>query len=409
MPFFIYKARDGRGQSRQGQIEAASLEAAISSLASQGMILLEIKPKPEQQHEIFAGLKQWMNLGQPALNDLILFSRQMYALTKAGVPMIQSMTRLADSTANPRFAGVLREIARDLESGRDVAASFARHPHIFGTLYISMLRVGEISGRMDEAFLRMYEYLDRDKVAIDRIKSAMRYPMFVVVAILIAIGVLTTLVIPAFAKVFSGFQMELPLPTRIILAFSAFMTEWWLGVLGGLFGSYSLFKYWTRTEKGRLWWDEYKLRIPKIGPILLRATLARFSRALAMALGSGVPINQALVGVARASDNMFLASKVMGMRQGLERGDSLLRTAIQTQLFTPVVIQMLAVGEETGQVDDMMREVADFYDREVEYDIANLSSIIEPILTVVVGVMVLILALGIFLPMWELTTIVRKS
>jgi MSHA biogenesis protein MshG len=408
MPNFLYKARDSRGQLKQGLIEASSSEAAARLLGGQGLIPLEVR-ESKAEGTTLDGFKRRLGIGQPRLEDLILFSRQMYSLTKAGVPMIQSLSRLAESSANVHFAKALREIVRDLEGGRDVAGSFARHPAIFGTLYISMLRVGEMSGRIDEAFLRMYEYLDRDKVALDRIKSAMRYPTFVIIAILIAIGVLTVLVIPAFAKVFAGFHMELPWPTRMILAFSGFMAAYWHIVLGGMVLAYSAFRRWVATEKGRLWWDRAKLRIPKIGDILLRATLARFTRALSMALGSGVPITQALVGVARASDNMYLAAKVLDMRMGIERGDTLLRTAAQTGMFTPVVLQMLAVGEETGQVDSMMLEVADFYDREVEYDIANLSAIIEPILTVVVGIMVLILALGVFLPMWELTSIARRG
>ncbi|MGB9577742.1 MAG: type II secretion system F family protein, partial [Halothiobacillaceae bacterium] len=221
MPNFLYKARDSRGQLKQGLIEASSSEAAARLLGGQGLIPLEVR-ESKAEGTTLDGFKRRLGIGQPRLEDLILFSRQMYSLTKAGVPMIQSLSRLAESSANVHFAKVLREIVRDLEGGRDVAGSFARHPAIFGTLYISMLRVGEMSGRIDEAFLRMYEYLDRDKVALDRIKSAMRYPTFVIIAILIAIGVLTVLVIPAFAKVFAGFHMELPWPTRMILAFSGF-------------------------------------------------------------------------------------------------------------------------------------------------------------------------------------------
>ncbi|MFZ5578937.1 MAG: type II secretion system F family protein [Pseudomonadota bacterium] len=407
MPIYGYKARDQRGQLQQGQVEAASTEVAIGLLGGRGLIPLEVREQAARGKPL-EDLKRKLGIGQPGLPELILFSRQMYSLTKAGVPIIQALARLADSASNPRFGEVLREISKDLEGGRDVAGSFARHPQIFGTLYISMLRVGEMSGRIDEAFLRMYEYLDRDKVTVDRIKAAMRYPTFVIIAIFIAIGVLTVMVIPAFAKVFSGFQMELPLPTRIILGFSDFASRYWIFILAGIALASFAFKRWTATEKGRLWWDRAKLRIPKVGDILLRGTLARFTRALSMALGSGVPITQALVGVARASDNMYLAEKVLGMRMGIERGDTLLRTAAQTELFTPVVLQMLAVGEETGQVDTMMREVADFYDREVEYDIANLSAIIEPLLTLVVGAMVLVLALGVFLPMWDLTQLASR-
>lgn len=407
MPFYAYRARDNRGLLQQGVIEAATTDAAIGLLGGRGLIPLDVREQAASTN-VLEDLQRKLGIGRPGAEELILFSRQMYSLTKAGVPIVQSLSRLADSTANKRFAEILREISKDLEGGRDVAGSFARHPQVFGTLYISILRVGEMSGRIDEAFLRMYEYLDRDKVTADRIKSAMRYPTFVIIAIFIAIGVLTVMVIPAFAKVFSGFQLELPLPTRIILGVSEFAAHYWLAILGAIGLAVIGFKRWTTTEKGRLWWDSTKLRIPKIGNILLRGTLARFTRALSMALSSGVPINQALVGVARASDNMYLAEKVLGMRMGIERGDSMLRTAAQAGIFTPVVLQMLAVGEETGQVDAMMREVADFYDREVEYDIANLSAIIEPILTLVVGVMVLVLALGVFLPMWDLTQLAGR-
>jgi MSHA biogenesis protein MshG len=342
------------------------------------------------------------------LDDLILFSRQMYSITKAGVPIIQGLARLAESTPNPRFAEVLREISRDLEGGREISAAFARHTDIFGTLYVSILRVGEMTGQIETAFHSMYDYLQRDKVVIDRVKAAMRYPMFVIIAIGVAIGVLTVLVIPTFADVFASVNMQLPLATRIILAVSQFARDYWPLVLAAIAAAVVAFRRWTATEAGRLTWDRTLLRIPKLGDVLLRATLARFTRAMGVAMTAGVPITQALAGVARASGNMYVAEKILSMRNGVERGDTLLRTAASARVFTPVVLQMIAVGEETGQLDTMMLEVADFYDREVEYDIANLSSIIEPVLTVVVGIMVLVLALGIFLPMWDLTQLASR-
>ncbi len=402
MKSFHYRARDASGALREGQLQADSESAAASQLMDSGITPIDIREDTKGDEKSANSLTK---LFQPRIqsNDLILFSRQMYSITKAGVPIIQGLSRLAESTPNPRFARVLQEIVKDLEGGRDVSSAFARHADIFGTLYVSILRVGEMTGQIDRAFHSMFDYLSRDKVVIDRIKAAMRYPIFVIIAIGIAIGVLTVMVIPAFANVFASSNLELPLPTVILLAISDFASRNWTYILGAIFIALLLLKRWVATESGRYAWDRAKLRIPKVGDVLLRATLARFTRALGVATSSGVPISTALAGVARASGNAFVAEKILAMRNGVERGESLLRTAAQARVFTPVVLQMISVGEETGQLDQMMLEVADFYDREVEYDIANLSSIIEPVLTMVIGVMVLVLALGVFLPMWDLT------
>ncbi|MBC9073706.1 type II secretion system F family protein [Thauera sp. CAU 1555] len=406
MNTYRYRVRDADGQLREGRLQADSEQAAAAQLLDSGASPLEIAEERSGGGE----RKSLAALFEPKirLDDLILFSRQMYSITKAGVPIIQGLARLAESTPNPRFAEVLREISRDLEGGREISAAFARHADIFGTLYVSILRVGEMTGQIETAFHSMYDYLQRDKVVIDRVKAAMRYPMFVIIAIGVAIGVLTVLVIPTFADVFASVNMQLPLATRIILAVSQFARDYWPLVLAAIAAAVVAFRRWTATETGRLTWDRTLLRIPKLGDVLLRATLARFTRAMGVAMTAGVPITQALAGVARASGNMYVAEKILSMRNGVERGDTLLRTAASARVFTPVVLQMIAVGEETGQLDTMMLEVADFYDREVEYDIANLSSIIEPVLTVVVGIMVLVLALGIFLPMWDLTQLASR-
>ncbi|MCK2125204.1 type II secretion system F family protein [Thauera aromatica] len=407
MSTYRYRARDATGALRSGTLAADSEAAAAAQLIDSGASPLEIV---EERAAGAGGLKLPAGLFQRKIttDDLILFSRQMYSITKAGVPIIQGLARLAESTPNPRFAAILHEISRDLEGGREISAAFARHPEVFDTLYVSMLRVGEMTGEIERAFQSLYQYLANDKVVANRIKTAMRYPTFVIVAIGIAIGVLTVLVIPAFAKVFASTQLALPLPTRIILGISDFASRNWPAILAAIAAGVFAFRRWTATEAGRLAWDRARLKIPKVGSVLLRATLARFTRALGIALAAGVPITHALVSVARASGNAHIAAKIVAMRTGVERGDSLLRTASHAGVFTPVVLQMIAVGEETGQLDAMMLEVAEFYDREVEYDVANLSAIIEPLLTVVVGVMVLVLALGVFLPMWDLTQLAGR-
>ena len=300
-----------------------------------------------------------------------------------------------------------RDILVNIESGRALSSSLARHPGIFSTLYISMIRVGEESGRLDESFQRVARYLEREKETRERIKAALRYPVFVLIAIAVAIAIINIWVIPAFAKLFASAGATLPWQTRLLIATSDFFVDWWplmlLAITGGIMGS----RYYIQTEQGRYNWDRIKLRIPIVGGIIHRATLARFSRAFSMALSSGVPIIQAMTVVSRSVDNEFVGDHILGMRNGIERGESLTRTATMTSMFTPLVLQMMAVGEETGQVDEMLSEVADYYEREVDYDIKNLSSSIEPVMIVAIGIMVLILALGVFLPMWDLTSVIK--
>ena len=309
---------------------------------------------------------------------------------------------------NEIFAQAIRTVAEDIATGRDLADAFARHPKIFNSLFVNIVRVGEETGKLDEAFLRLFHYFDTDKVTLERIKSVLLYPAIVLVAIVAAITFLMAKVIPKFAEVFRNFDLELPIQTRIIIALSEFVANyWWLLAIISISGFIALRNY-VKTEKGRMHWHTKKLTIPRIGNIILRATLARFSRAFAMANSAGVPILTGLTITARAVDNDFVESKIHAMRNDVERGDSLTHAAINTKMFTPLVIQMLSVGEETGRIDEMMQEVADFYEREVAYEVQNLTKIIEPILTVIMGLMILVLALGVFLPMWDLMKIAQR-
>jgi len=243
----------------------------------------------------------------------------------------------------------------------------------------------------------------------EQVKSALRYPSFVVAAMAAAMFVVNIWVIPAFAKVFKGFNAELPLLTRILIGFSDFMVNWWYAIIAGVVVVAGSFNWWRKTPKGHYQWDKIKLDIPIAGKIVRKATLARFARAFSLASRSGVPIIQALTNVAATVDNDFISSKLEKMRDGVERGESILRTAVAAGIFTPVVLQMIAVGEESGSLDDMMQEIADMYQSEVEYELKTLAQQIEPILIIALGIMVLILALGIFLPIWDLGKVAIKK
>ncbi|MEQ8288110.1 MAG: type II secretion system F family protein [Gammaproteobacteria bacterium] len=407
MPLFSYKGRNSSGSLVTGEMDAGSLDAVASQLFNTGITPIDIKER-SQSFNGSHSINSLLNKNRmPGLDDLILFSRQMFTLMKAGVPMTKAIVGLIQSSRNQKMIDALRDILSHLESGRELSGSMARHPYIFSQLYLSMVRVGEESGRLEESFFRISEYLAREKDTRERIKAALRYPTFVIVAIAIAIAIINIWVIPVFAGIFENAGVALPWQTRFLMATSNFFVTFWPYMLAGLVISIVGIRYYVKTDDGRLLWDRYKLKIPLAGDIIYRATLARFARSFSMGLKSGVPLIQAMTVVSRSVDNEYISEKILGMRNGIERGESLTRTASMTRMFTPLVLQMLSVGEETGQVDDMMVEVADYYDREVDYDIKNLSSAIEPIMIIAIGVMVLILALGVFLPMWDLSSAVR--
>lgn len=408
MANFSYRGRSSGGGLVNGSLEAMSASAVADQLLLQGITPLEIKPAPKQEDG--GGLKFNLTLFAEKVRhvDVLLFSRQIYTLLKAGVPIMRALAGLQESSSNGAMKRLLQEVRESLDSGRELSASLARHPTVFPPFYLSMVRVGEMTGRLEEIFLRLFYHLDFEQFMRNQVKSALRYPSFVVAAMAIAIVVVNIWVIPAFAQVFKGFNAELPFMTRLLINFSDFMVADWPYLLAGLVGIIFAFRAWVATPMGRYLWDRTKLRVPIAGKIVEKATLARFSRSFALAVRSGVPVVQAMSVVAQTVDNVFIADKIEKMREGVERGESVLRTAISARVFTPIVLQMVAVGEESGALDDMMEEVADMYQREVEYELKNLSQQIEPILIVALGILVLVLALGIFLPIWDLGKVAFK-
>lgn len=407
MPHFHYKARSAGGESLEGDLEALSAEAVASQLLERGITPVQITAV-RVRADLLGALREKLAGGpRVRLDDLILFCRQMYTLTKAGVPIIRALKGLTEQAQRPALARALGAVIEDLEAGRDLSVALGRRPRDFPFLLSSMVRVGENTGRLDETFLHMARDLELERETVNRVKAALRYPAFVMAAIAVAIAVVSLFVIPAFEKVFRGFGAELPWATRVLIAVSGFSVTYWPYILAALVLTVAGIRRYLGTERGRFRWDGLKLRLPLVGSIILRSTLTRFARAFATSYGAGVPLVQALNITARAVDNLFVGSRIDQMRDGIERGDTLTRSAAAVELFPPLVLQMLAVGEETGAVDTMLQDVAEFYEREVDYDLKNLTSTIEPILIVAIGIMVLILALGVFLPMWDLASVAR--
>lgn len=407
MPLFRYKVRDADGNTLQGQAEAGSAEALAGLFKGQEALPIEIVELPRKRSLSLGKLLKIRFDQRVSLDDLNLFCRQMYTLTKAGVPLIQALRGLVNTSRNQTLGKALDAVVDDLEGGMELSGAFSRHPRVFSSLLCHMVQVGEVTGKLDQVFIQLATYFEREKETINRVKSAMRYPSFVVAAILFAVIFVSLFVIPAFERVFASAGADLPLATRILMGLSAFMQNNWHLLLIGAVVLVLVVRRALKTTKGRFIWDQYKLKLPLVGSILLRATLARFSRAFNMSYTAGVPLSQALGLTARAVSNSYVGEKIELIRNGIERGDTLTRSATKTGMFTPLVLQMLAVGEESGSVDTMLNDVADFYEREVDYDLKNLSSAIEPIMIVIIGAMVLVLALGVFLPMWNLASVAR--
>jgi MSHA biogenesis protein MshG len=407
VPQFAYQGRNARGELVRGVLEGASSGAIADQLFNTGITPVHIDEAGAAPGS--GGLSMNMTLGTPkvGLAELMLFCRQMYSLLKAGVPITRALAGLQESAQNPTLRRVLGEVRESLESGRELSLAMRQHPKTFSNFMVSLVRIGEMTGRLEEVFLRLHEYYVFEKKMIEDIRAALRYPLIVIGAVTLAMFIVNIFVIPAFAKMFASFKAQLPLVTRILIATSDFFVAYWpLMLVGGVAAIVGVRSY-VGSGEGRYRWDRLKLRLPVVGELVNKVTLARFARSLALSGKSGVPIVQALAVVASVVDNAFLESRILQMRDGIERGESILRTAVATGVFNPVVLQMLAVGEETGEIDAMMDDVADMYEREVTIEVEGLTAKLEPLLLVFMGVLVLILALGVFLPMWDLAAAAR--
>ena len=416
MPRFAYTGRAASG-AVSGELDGADASAVATLLQSRGVTPLQINAQRDGGAATARGTATaGATLALPRFfepkvlpADLMMFSRQLHTLLRAGVPILRALAGLQESAVNPAMKKTLAAVRASLESGIELSVCFAQQGGVFDHFYVAMVRVGEMTGRLDEIFMRLFKHIEFEQFMRQQVRSAVRYPSFVIIAMAMAVAVINTLVIPAFADVFKSFNAELPLATRLLVASSQFtLTYGWALVGAGVAGFFGL-RRWIAMPAGRLAWDRLRLRLPLAGPIVQKATLSRFARSLSLALKSGVPVEQALSVVAQTVDNAYISRKVDAMREAVERGDTILRSAIAAGIFTPVVLQMIAVGEETGAVDELMEEIAELYTNEVQYELKTLSQQIEPILIVFLGALVLLLALGVFLPLWDLGRVSLKK
>jgi MSHA biogenesis protein MshG len=406
VPEFTYRGRDASGELVTGVLEGPSSSAVADQLFSTGITPVHID-LVGRVAAAGSGLKLSFGMRKVGLVDLMVFCRQMHTLLKAGVPIVRALGGLQESSQNPALNRVIGDLREKLQAGQDLSLGMRSHPSVFSPFMVNMLRVGELTGRLDEVFLRLYEFFVFEKKISDDVRGAMRYPAIVIGALAVAMFIVNIFVIPAFARMFTSLKAQLPLMTRLLIWVSDLFVAYWPFMIIGLAAAALGFRTYVRTPAGRYAWDWMKLRMPLVGPLVYKATLAKFSRSFALAGRSGVPIQQGLSLVADVVENAYLAARILGMREGIERGESILRTAVNAGVFDPVVLQMVAVGEETGEMDTLMAEIADMYEREVNIEVDGLAAKAEPLLLVLMGSLVLVLALGVFLPMWDMVSAAR--
>lgn len=404
MPAYSYVGRDSKGAQVKGSLDASNSAAAAEQLSRQQIIPISIE-SAKNHKAANAGqidINELLGFDLVSLDDLIIFCRQMYALMRSGVPILRAINGMADSTTSEKLKAALITVSGQLEGGYTLSTAMNQHPKIFPPLFISLVHVGENTGKLDDAFAKLASYFDREQETRKRIKTALRYPSFVLGAIVIAMVILNIFVVPTFANMFSKLGAELPMATKILIASSDFFLNYWPHLLIGCVFLFFGIRHYVKTEQGRYWWDKRKVNLPIVGSIIERSILSRFSHSFAIVLRAGVPMTSGLNLVSDAVDNSYMKEKILTIRKSIESGESLLRSAVASKMFTSLVLQMIAVGEETGRVDELLEEVGEYYEREVDYELGNLTAKIEPIMIAIVAVMVMVLALGIFTPMWDM-------
>jgi MSHA biogenesis protein MshG len=403
VPAYKYKARDKSGKAINGVMEAAGYQMVAGKLDGLGYIPIFIEKKKDIISLDF--LQRYRGV---SLEDLILFSRQLSTLFGAGVPLLDALHVLAEQTENRRMKAAIEGAKGDIEGGSTFSDALSKHPRIFSQLYISMIRTGEATGLLDAVLDRLASLAEHEKDTRARIKAATRYPKIVVFTISSAFIILMTFVVPQFAKMYSQFKATLPLPTRIMIGMSHAFRDYWFVMLVVASLVALGFHWYINTKCGRVVWDGLKLRIPVFGPLILKIAMTRFAHTFGMLMQSGILILDTLKITSATASNVVICREVEGLRESVRGGTELSQAIKQSGVFTPMVVQMISVGEQAGKMDEMMGKVSQYYDLEIEYTIKNLSTLIEPVLIITIGAMVLFLALAIFLPMWDMAKIVMQ-
>ena len=401
MAVYRWQGVSPRGEALKGEMEATSREAVIIRLRSQ-----RISPTPSKIKEKGKGLD--MEISVPGFGakvkprDIVIFTRQFATMINAGLPLVQSLDILGQQTVKKGFAGRIKQVLVDVEAGNTLADSLKRHPKQFSGLYVNMVAAGEAGGILDVILLRLAEYLEKAEKLRRKVKGAMVYPATVMGFAAVAIAVLLIFVIPTFAGFFTGAGVALPLPTRIVIGASNFMLTWWWAVGLGMGLALYMLKKWKATESGALVFDRLLLKVPILGGVVRKSAIARFSRTLGTLTASGVPILEGLEITAKTAGNKVVENAVLESRVSIAGGDTISEPLKRSEVFPPMVVQMINVGEQTGGLDEMLDKVADFYDSEVDSAVDAMTSVLEPIMIVFLGLVVGGMVVAMYLPIFDI-------
>jgi type IV pilus assembly protein PilC len=398
LPSFAYKAYTERGQKREGRIEAAGTSAAEQALWLEGLKIVQLNPAPPNK----TMADYFPSLYQISRQDLILFTRQLATFVGAGVAMTRALTVIAEETASPLFKRVILTVLDDLERGQNLSESLVKHPKVFPSLYVDLIRVAELTGNLEATLKELAGYLRRDLNTVRRVRTAMIYPAVILVVATAVVIILVFFALPAFVKIFAEFRVKLPLSTRILIGIVAFTRAWGLvigAVVAVLAGAIIVA---LRTQRGLYAKDQISLKLPIMGPIVLSAVLNRFSRTLAMVLKAGVPLGQTFDAVIAGTGNKVFQRGLGTVKEQMTGGEGFAGPLLRTHLFPPMLTQMVRVGEETGTLDTYLEQAADFYEEELDYRIRAMTSLIEPVMTVAVGLVVGFIAVSLISAMYGL-------
>ncbi|MFH1504332.1 MAG: type II secretion system F family protein [Candidatus Omnitrophota bacterium] len=396
MKEFAYKVRDALGRQIRGMIEADNVDEAIENLKKKDYLLISIKElKPT-----LSFLKKFGN--RVSYSDISVFSRQLACLLKAGIPFLSSLATLKEEAKNKELIRIINSLMDDVEKGSFFSAALSKYENVFGSFYVDMIKTAEASGTLDETLQRLAVLREREEQIVSDIKSAATYPVIAVAVLAIGSFVVTAFVIPKFMNIFSRFDTELPLPTRFLIFMNRAICEFWYISIIGIAGLIIGFKFFVNKPKGRMLWDIFKLKVPIIGPLTLKIALSKFTRSISVLIKTGVSIIKALELAKRNMANVRLKREIEIISEKIIQGESLANSMKEVKIFPPMVVQMVAAGEGTGKLDDLLLFVSDYYDSQVKYALKNLVTYIEPVLILILGIGVLIMALGVFLPMWNM-------
>ena len=397
---FAYKVKTSQGNVLEGSMEANDQQSVVNRLREQRFIILDIS----EVKSASGGILNKLNIFKPKVKrkDLVIFSRQLATLVNSGVPIVQSLSILYDQIENPAFKAVVGKCREDIESGITIADAMERHPQAFTTLYVSMVRAGEVGGILDVILERLSEYLEDAAKLQGQIKSAMAYPAVIMLAAFGVTGFVLVFVVPRFESMFAGFNRELPLPTKIVVSLSRGLTKLFPVIIVTIVGIIYGLRMYKKTESGSLKIDQFMLGLPALGVLQRKVAVAKFTRTFGTLIKSGVPILQALDTVAKTAGNRVIEIAINQAKESIREGERIAEPLKRSGVFPPMVTQMISVGEETGNLDTMLAKIADFYDTEVDSAVESLTAMMEPMIIVFLGVVVGGMVVALFLPMFEM-------